>query len=126
MTNDRSQFPIFCFWLHIFASLLIVFSMHFHLGFDYWLIALFSFDSSFYLFFFLFLPFPPFPSPWKCVNLFEWSCAVKSYFTISLGVLSSMLCGLWNLDAAGRGWAWTPEVGDSTPGLWTTRELPTP
>ena len=125
MTNDRSQFPIFCFWLRIFASLLVVFSIIFIWVLIIGLIALFSFESSFYLFF-PFSSFSPFLSPWKCVNLFEWSCAIKSYFTISLGILSSMLCGLWNLDAVGRGWAWTPGVGDSTPRLWTTRELPTP
>lgn len=32
---------------------------------------------------------------------------VENYFTISLGVLSSMLRGLWNLDAAESGQAWT-------------------
>ena len=46
-------------------------------------------------------------------------------FTISLGVLSSVLSVLWSLGATVRGWAWTPEVRDPSLGLWTTRELPT-
>lgn len=75
------------------------------------LIAL-SFESSFYLFFPFFFLFS-FSSPWKCVNLFEWSCAIKSYFTISLGILSSMLCGLWNLDGCRQGWAWDPRGGET-------------
>ena len=33
-----------------------------------------------------------------------------------------MLC----FNATVKGWTWTPEVGDLSPGRWTTRELPTP
>ena len=48
---------------------------------------------------------------------------IENYFTISQLVSSSVLCGLWNLTAIVRGWAWTPDVGDCTPGLWTTTEF---
>ena len=51
---------------------------------------------------------------------------IKSFFAINPGCLSSALCDLWSLDVAVSGWARTPEAGDLTLGLWTTRELPTP
>ena len=58
-------------------------------------------------------------SPWVFL-------AVECCFTISPGVLSSVLCSLWSLGATERGQAWTPEVGDLSPGHWNTRELPIP
>ena len=81
------------------------------------LIALFSFD---FLDFLLLLS-----CLCKCVSLWVF-LAVDCCFTISLGMLFSVLCGLWNLGATLRGWAWSSEVGYRSSGFWTTRELPTP
>ena len=50
--------------------------------------------------------------------------AIESWFHLGywVGVLSSVLWGLWNLGATVRDQAWTPEVGDLSTGLWTTKE----
>ena len=37
-----------------------------------------------------------------------------------------MLCDLWRFCVIVKGQAWIPKVGDPSPGLWTTRQLPTP
>ena len=46
----------------------------------------------------------------ECVIFFKCSWLLNVAFTISLGVLFFMLCGLWSLDAILWGWVWTPWV----------------
>ena len=56
------------------------------------------------------------------VCMFVWYI----FFLFVSSFFFSMMCHLWNLGAPARGQAWTSEVGDLSPGCWTTRKLLTP
>ena len=96
----------------------LIFSIHFHLGVDYWsdLIIILLFDPSFIIFFPL---FSPLSFLYKCVNLFGCSWILRF---ISLFVWGFVFCAVWPVKSwcYSRGRAWTVEERASTSGLWNT------
>ena len=103
-----------CFWLCIL--LVLVSSIHFHLGVHYldWMLSSFLPVVLILLFFF---------SSFLFVWEFLWAfLAVECCSYHYLGDVSTVLCGLWSLGNTIWDQAGTSEV-DLSPALWTTREL---
>ena len=99
----------------------LIFSIHFHLGVDYWsdLIIILLFDPSFIIFFPL---FSPLSFLYKCVNLFGCSWILRF---ISLFVWGFVFCAVW----PEKYWCYckwsdlNPRGSRFNSRLWTIREL---
>ena len=90
----------------------LIFSIHFHLGVDYWsdLIIILLFDPSFIIFFPL---FSPLSFLYKCVNLFGCSWILRF---ISLFVWGFVFCAVWPV----KSWCYNKGVGPELP-RWETQ-----